>query len=802
VSWVGERVMHPSVLLICRDVRRGRAVLLGLTVLIGLAGAVVMTAAAGARRTGSSLDRIVRHTLAADVVVNPDGDVDAAAWAAVDALPQVELAVAGRGFVAAPVGEDGWPDVHWAVEGISVVDVNGELFRGIERSALVAGRYADLQQANEMVVTETLSRRHGVSVGDRLRLVFYDHEEFMDAIARPGGPPPSGVEVTMTVTAVVLPLDDAVRASDDPELLPQAYFTPALMDVIGDLTPNFEAKQVRLHDPAQLPAFESAVRGLLPKLVINFQELDRTRGRAERAVRPFTLALWLFAALAAGTAVVVVGQTIARSQHLVASDTPTLAALGFTRSDLLRHAVLRGALVGGAGALVAAGLAVLASPLMPMGPLRRIDPSAGVHVDVVVLGLGALLIVVVAIVGALVGMRRFDGGAVSRGPRLRLSVPVPLLIGTRFAIDRGRGAAAVPLRSTLLGTTVAIAAVSGTLVYGAGLSEFTNDPVRYGWPWDFQVALDGIPARVAERRLERHPDVAAAALGRYGQLGIAGRTVAAIGLDVSTGLRPLPLLDGRMANANNEVVLGATTLNELGLSISDTVQIDAADDVRTFTIVGTAVFPRFAPYQASEPTGLGVGAALTLDGLAAIGDSGQSFVLVQRRDDSDISAAELGDDLFGGDPTRGEVLGPQRPNDVLSYDQLQRTPYILAAILVLLGAATAVHLLVSSVRRRRHDLAMLKSFGCTRNQLTTVVLTQSLLLAGIALVIGLPLGIVAGRWLWIATARWLGIAESIELPAGTLLLVVACTLLTAGVVAVVPGRAAARLPAAAVLTRQ
>jgi hypothetical protein len=48
--------------------RRRRAGMLGLVLLCGLAGAVVLTVAAGARRTATSLDRLVEATSAADVV--------------------------------------------------------------------------------------------------------------------------------------------------------------------------------------------------------------------------------------------------------------------------------------------------------------------------------------------------------------------------------------------------------------------------------------------------------------------------------------------------------------------------------------------------------------------------------------------------------------------------------------------------------------------------------------------------------------------------------------------------------------
>ena len=65
--------------------------------------------------------------------------------------------------------------------------------------------------------------------------------------------------------------------------------------------------------------------------------------------------------------------------------------------------------------------------------------------------------------------------------------PTPLVTGVRLALDPGRGEAAVPVRSTLLGVGLAVAALVATLVYASGLSYFTSTPRLYGWVWSYQV---------------------------------------------------------------------------------------------------------------------------------------------------------------------------------------------------------------------------------------------------------------------------------------------------------------------------
>ena len=59
-------------------------------VLAGVASGVVMIAVAGARRTDSSLHRVVVDHRAADVVINPNNELlTVAQWRRIDALPEV-----------------------------------------------------------------------------------------------------------------------------------------------------------------------------------------------------------------------------------------------------------------------------------------------------------------------------------------------------------------------------------------------------------------------------------------------------------------------------------------------------------------------------------------------------------------------------------------------------------------------------------------------------------------------------------------------------------------------------------------
>ena len=104
-----------------------------------------------------------------------------------------------------------------------------------------------------------------------------------------------------------------------------------------------------------------------------------------------------------------------------------------------------------------------------------------------------------------------------------------------------------------------------------------------------------------------------------------------------------------------------------------------------------------------------------------------------------------------------------------------------------------------SGRRRRRDFAILKTLGMFSRQVRCIIAWQVSTLTGLALMAGLPLGILAGRWSWGLFARDLGIPFAAITPAWTVLAMVPAVIIIANAVAFWPGRATARLSPAKVL---
>jgi hypothetical protein len=139
------------------------------------------------------------------------------------------------------------------------------------------------------------------------------------------------------------------------------------------------------------------------------------------------------------------------------------------------------------------------------------------------------------------------------------------------------------------------------------------------------------------------------------------------------------------------------------------------------------------------------------------------------------------------------------PAEIVNYRTMGATPALVAAGLAL-GAVVALGLtLIASVRRRRRELALLKTLGFTGRQVSESVAVQATVVGLVGILVGIPVGIALGRWLWDLFARQIYAVPEPTVPGVTLVLVGVAVLVLVNVVAVLPGRAAARTPAALVL---
>jgi FtsX-like permease family len=143
-----------------------------------------------------------------------------------------------------------------------------------------------------------------------------------------------------------------------------------------------------------------------------------------------------------------------------------------------------------------------------------------------------------------------------------------------------------------------------------------------------------------------------------------------------------------------------------------------------------------------------------------------------------------------------------RPAEITDYQAMGAAPLILALGLSTGAVVTLTLTLLTSVRRRRRDLALVKALGFTRGQLSAVVAWQSTVSVAIGVVIGVPLGIGFGRAMWDLFAHELFAIPDPTVPLLTTGLVALGALLMANLVAAIPGRRAANTPTNLILNAE
>jgi ABC-type lipoprotein release transport system permease subunit len=94
---------------------------------------------------------------------------------------------------------------------------------------------------------------------------------------------------------------------------------------------------------------------------------------------------------------------------------------------------------------------------------------------------------------------------------------------------------------------------------------------------------------------------------------------------------------------------------------------------------------------------------------------------------------------------------------------------------------------------------MLRALGFKSRQLRAVVAWQASINGLVGVVVGVPLGIVLGRWLWTLFARSIDAVPEPSVPALSTLLVVVVTMMLVNIIAVRPGVNAAHTSTARVL---
>ena len=431
----------------------------------------------------------------------------------------------------------------------AIIGLDAGFLRTVYRPHVVAGRLPRRGATDEVVVNEALAKRGGVRVGDRVRLRSGFDRPFVDL----------GSATVVGITRGIF--DVGVNSTNAVLLLNSEFFDAHRESIQVGPQPALIA---RLTDDAA--GFDDYRRAL--RATTGSADVQTGGGEAratDRTLRVQTYGYALLAAVVLLALGVAVAQALSRVLSSALVDLPTLVSMGFRPEQRVALGIWLVAPVAIIGALTGVAVAVVASPLIPTGFARSVDPTDGVHVDALVaVALGALWVVGVGAIGSVLAWRERPGRAMPRARRVNrvfASMPLRPRLGGQAALAPGRGPAGVAARSSLVGVAVGLAGIVAVVVFATSLGYLFDHPRVEGWTFDAAISssehsLDELRASLSE--LPRDDAVADVAWASVVELRLGGRPVETYAFTTGSTLHPA-LRSGRAPARAGEVALGRDT---------------------------------------------------------------------------------------------------------------------------------------------------------------------------------------------------------------------------------------------------
>ena len=795
------------------ELRRRWRSLTVLALLIGIAATTVFAALAGARRGASAQARLDARTLPSTAMIlanTPGFD-----WNPIARLPEVEaLTRFVVDYTMTPVGFSG--------DGLGFPPADDVIYRKIEKPVIFSGRPLDPRRPDEVMISRKFAAHYHKSVGDTLTLILSTPHEVVTQ--EPTGPHGTftGPRLTMHIVGIgeLSPAwgVDQAGGNGGVSLSPGLYakYQQNLVGPPGVLTQSFVNVLVRLRaGEASIERFAKDFARVTGRSDIEVTDLVAQGRDAQRHIAFESRCLVAFALAAFVAALFLVGQAIARYAAASTEELRTMRALGMTPRQAIVTATAGPATAGVVGTVLGLGGAVLASQWLPYGTGGLIEPEPGISWDWVVFGPGVALVFLLVVLGAaaaawvtLRAARREDArrGSLVAAAVARSRAPVPVVVGTRFALEAGRGRSAVPVRPALLGAVMGVLGVLAAFTFSHGVTDAADHPERFGQTFQLGAFVgindhDFASAPRLLKALREQPDVAGVDDGRTAVATVAGKQDSVSLWAYSPGDKAMPvvILSGRLPESADELVLAPKTVTALHTHVGARVELTGSRKHPVeYTVVGTGLVPS-GPHN-----GYADGGWITQHGYDRL-FSGFKFhvvfvTLVPSARHGDAGSALAAAVVKADRSLRGVSF--ERPDpipEVAELREVERLPLLLGVFLALLAIGAVGHALATAVRRRSHDFAVLRAMGMTQRQCRWVVVTQASVLAVVGLAFGVPLGLAVGRSVWRVVADYTPIAYVPPVAVLTLLLIAPGALLLANLLAAWPGRRAARLRVAHIL---
>ena len=789
--------------------------LLGLGLIITVAGGVTLAVSAGARRTSSAFTRLEQATNAPSVQIELAESAEPTQSLYADMPSPASLADVIEGVpgvegvtVASFVGATPDPGGSW------FAIVSGESRGQAPGNRLLAGRLPDPDAPAEIVINEAGAEEWHTGVGRHLQIHTLARDQ-LPTFAGVEHEPARGPVIDATVVGIVRGVEDV---SDVPEPVFGAG-AGFLRQWGGDIA-QFTATALVKADPERTAEVIKALNDRLDPRFVASRTVDRDdfASRVSNTIDVDVTVLTIFAIAAALAGLLVIGQALARTVGGHEPDEESLSALGMTRTQgaiALVGAVAPALIVGAMGAVA---LAVALSPAFPTGLGRRAEPALGVRLDVPVLvGGGLTFLLILMALAAITSWRAVggraqpvDGPGLSRlGFAARVATvlpPVPSL-GTTFALEPGPRRRAAGGLAGIVGAVVLVGGVVGVAIVERSRHTLLSTSTLYGADWEYQLDLEGVDAATVLPALADDPDVVALGtrsqlMANGGDLDVRGPKgsyiVGPVAHTVVKGSMP-PVIGGGRAPGPGQAAIGRRLGRRLGVSLGDSIVVKGyrgdvplvvsgwfinagQDDLDLGLYVARETLDTLTKRDCTADDG-NLACSVEEEGAALVVRPGAPRQQVARR------LRAIAPDLVPVSP----------PSSVDNLQEVGTTPWLLAGFLALIGGAGLAHALIVGVRLRRHDLAVVRAIGLRPGQARRVISWLAFIMAAAGSVVGLLIGLLAGRLVWERIATGIGAIVRVDVPLAALVL---APLLAVGLgllLSVLTGRRASGLRPATVL---
>lgn len=750
---------------------RLRAVLVT-ALLVGVLAGTVIGLAAGTRRTASAPDRFTTRA-GGDPDLTIMQQQGAPLTDQISTIPGVSDATSiafVASFLISPI--DGTP----------IVEPNP--FAGDDRllgTTVVEGRFTDPAAPNEFTANrpfaQLLADRYGTKVGDVFDVGSFSQTQLADPSFDFSGPP--GLA---PFEATFVGITKSTSEFDDPT--PQLVFSQSFLTAHPTAGVVQTMIAVGVDESADPDAVMNAVRQL-PDGENAFNAPTRLVSTASRRAVSFqATALALITVIAFVAGAVVITLLVARLLRVVDNERSPLTALGWRRGDIAVERAIEGVVTATLATPVAIVVGTAVTAMFPLGALEEFEPDPGLRMDPLATSIGiAVMFVSVVAIAAVVGWRRSRPPTRNATDRWTDSIAktgagMPLTTGAQITV-RGSTGTGSSLGSMVV-AAIGFAGLVAAGIVGLSLTRIVDRPDRWGVNYDQLFGNPYVPMYddiatpfVADAQ------VAALSAAGIGSVSVNGLDVATIGVEPRKGdLRPTAL-DGRAPVTAHEIGLGAEVARRLGVAVGDTVDVVGSTGLsEQFDVVGIVVTPDSA----------GNGASMTFDAFGELNPTAtRNVVLV---DFSETAPPDVAQQIDGAAYTPPDAL--VTPISIRALQRVTTAPFALVLVLAGVLLVACAYLLSTSLRAHRRDLAVLRALGADSRQLRGTVHWHATLSATAVVALGVPIGVVAGRSVVTRLTSTLGIVPGADVPIALLLGVVAATLVTANVLALVPAARGAR----------